>query len=59
MERAEAYIAGSSFFEGNKLRYHINYLCGIQNFIYGGSIYHCGCEGTKKREEVIKTSSLF
>ena len=59
MERAEANVAGPSFFEGNEFRYHINNLCGIQDFVYRGSIYHCGCEGTKKKEEVFQTSSLF
>ena len=38
----------TAFPQSDKLGYHIYNLCGIQYPVYGGLVYHCECEDTKK-----------
>ena len=42
MERAQAYIVHAAFAQGDEVRYHIVYLCGVEYAVYGGLVYHKG-----------------
>ena len=40
MERTQPHIVHAAFAQGNKFRYHINNVGGIQYLLYGKLVYH-------------------
>ena len=48
MERTQPYIVYASFPKGNEFGNNVHNVCSIQYPVYGGLVYHCECEDTKK-----------
>ena len=40
VEGTQSYIIHAAFAQGNEVRYDIVYLCGIENSVYSGLVYH-------------------
>ena len=40
MERAKPHIVHSTLAQSDKLRYHVDYLCGVKDTFYGCSVDH-------------------
>ena len=48
VERAAANVVGTPFFQRHKFPYHLLYMGGIHDAVYGIFAYHSGCKDTKK-----------